>query len=83
MHESVTGATVKRQKSRALELGDWAMKTQLMDIPYQTDVKIIEVKFTNKVKFAANENWSTVTSRLRALAQDTYHRSLSLDRRIC
>jgi len=58
------------------------LKTEILDIPYQTDVKILGLKFTKKVNVSANENWSTVTSRVRALAQDTYHRDLSLDRRI-
>lgn len=53
-----------------------------MDIPYQTDVKILGFKFTNKINVDANENWSTVTSRVRALAQGTYHRDLSMERRI-
>jgi len=81
IYETATGARVNRQKSRAQALGGWDMKTQILYIPYQTDVNILGFKFTNKVNVAANENWSTVTSRVRVLVQDTYHRDLSLDRR--
>jgi len=70
------------RKSRALALGAWDTTTQIMDIPYRTDVKILGFHFTNKVNTSTNETWSTVTTRVHALAQDTYYRNLSLDRRI-
>jgi hypothetical protein len=70
------------RKSRALALGAWDMATQIMDIPYHTDVKISGFHFRNKVNTSANETWSTFTTRVRALAQNTYYRDLSLDRRI-
>jgi len=70
------------RKSRALALGAWDTTTQIMDIPYRTDVKILGFHFTNKVNTSVNETWPTVTTRVGALAQDTYYRDLSLDRRI-
>ena len=33
----------------------------------------------NKVNTSAHVNWSTVTTRVRALAQDTHYGGLSLD----
>jgi len=58
------------------------MTSQIMDIQNHTDVKILGFHFTNKVNTSAIETWSTVTTRVSALAQDTYYRDLSLDRRI-
>ena len=81
-YEAGTGAKVNMRKSRALALGAWDTTTRIMDIPYHTDVTILGFHFTNKVNISAHVTWSTVTTRVRALAQDTYYRDLSLDRRI-
>ena len=53
-----------------------------MDIPYHTDVKIPGFHFTNTVNTSAKEAWSMVTKIVRALALETYYRSLSLNKRI-
>ena len=82
IYETATCARVNRQKSRALALGNWDMKTQILDITYQTDVKILRFQFTNKVNVAANENCTAVTSRVLAIAKDACQREFSLDRRI-
>jgi len=55
IYEAATGAKVNMRKSRALALGTWDTTTQIMDIPYHTDVKIMGLHFTNKVNTSANE----------------------------
>jgi len=46
IYESVTGAKANVRKSRALALGSWDTTTQIMDISYHTDVKILAFHFT-------------------------------------
>ena len=53
-----------------------------MDIPHHTDVKILGFHFTNTVNTSAKETWSMVTTRLRALAQETYYRNINLKKLI-
>ena len=53
-----------------------------MDIVYHANVKILGFHFTNTVNTSAKETWSMVTTRLRALAQETYNRNLTLNKRI-
>ena len=81
-YEAATGAKVNMRKSRALALGALDTSKRIMDTPYHTDVTILGFHFTNNVTTSAHVTWSTVTTRVRALAQDTYNRDLSLDRRI-
>jgi hypothetical protein len=51
LHTFKTATSVRdnRQKSRALARGGWDLKTEILDIFYQTDVKILGLKFTKKV----------------------------------
>lgn len=76
------GAKVNMRKSRAFALGAWGTSTRIMDIPNHTDVRILGFHFTNKLNTSAHVTWSMVTTRVLALAQDTYYRDLRLDRRI-
>jgi len=46
IYEAATGAKVNMRKSRALALGTWDTTTQIMDIPYHTDAKILVFHFT-------------------------------------
>jgi len=81
-YEEATGAKIKVQKSQALAIGGWDTLNKIMDIPYNTGIKIVGFHFTDSVNVANKENWRNVTSLVRALAQDTYYRDLSLDKRI-
>jgi len=53
-----------------------------MNIPYHKDIKILGFQFTDIVHSTAIATWSSVTARVRAIAQETYYRVLSMDRRI-
>jgi len=66
----------------ALARGAWNTPIRIMDMPYGTDATILGLHFINNVNTSAHVTWSTVTTRVRALAQDTHYRGLSLDRRI-
>ena len=46
IYEAATGAKVNMRKSRTLALGAWDATTQIMEITYHTDVKILGFHFT-------------------------------------
>jgi len=74
-YEAVTGEIVNMRKSRALALRAWDMTTQIMDIPYHTDVKILGFHFTNKVNTFANVTWSCsryIVQRPEPRQKDTF-----------
>ena len=76
-YEATTGARINIRKSRVLALGTWDMTRQIMNMPYHKDIKILGFQFTDIV-----HTWSSVTAQVRAIAQETYYRDLSMDRRI-
>jgi hypothetical protein len=53
-----------------------------MDIPYQTEMKILGTHFTTTIRQSAYKSWSIVTGRVRSLARDAFYRELCLDKRI-
>jgi hypothetical protein len=81
-YEDATGANVNMRKFRALALETWDTATKIMDIPYHTHVKIVGFQFTNTVNTSAKNTWSMVTTKVRALAQETYYRNLNLNKHI-
>jgi hypothetical protein len=81
-HERATGAKVNIRKSRAVALGCWDTTHRILDIPYQNEAKILGFHIANTVKESAHKSWTITTARIRAQAQEAYHRDLSLDRRI-
>jgi len=81
-YETTTVVRINLQKSRVLALGTWDTTRQIMNIPYHKDIKILGFQFTDIVNLTAIAVWSSVTARVRATAQETYFRDLSMDRRI-
>ena len=80
--EAATGARINVLKSRAMALGNWNMSNSTLDIPYHTDINVLGYHFTKSVNSAAVKTWTSVIDRMRAVAQETYHRDLNLDKRI-
>jgi len=81
-YEEATGAKILMQKSRAVAIGGWDASSMILDIPYNTGIKILGFHFTDRVNTANIEHWYSVTSQVRATAQDAWYTDLSLDRRI-
>jgi len=81
-YEEATGVKINVQKSQAPAIGGWDTSNKIMDIPYNTGIKILGFHFTDRVNVANKENWRNVTSLVRASAQDANYRDLSLDKRI-
>jgi len=81
-YETATGARINMQKSRAMAIGNWHTTLQIMDMPYHKEIKILGFHFSNSVNSAAAETWFSVIACVRAIAQNTYYRNLTFDKRI-
>jgi hypothetical protein len=74
--ETASWARINYKKSKAMAIGTWKTETNVMDIPYYSDVKILGIHFTPTVQQTVHKNWALTTSRIRGLAQDAYYREL-------
>jgi hypothetical protein len=63
-HAAATGARINIKKSRAMAGGSWDTSTNIMDIPYHTEMKILGTHFTTTVRKSAYKSWSVVTGRI-------------------
>ena len=81
-YETASGARINYKKSQAMAIGIWKTETNVMNIPYYSDVKILGIHFTPTVQQTVHKNWAMTTSRIRGLAQGAYYRELCLDKRI-
>jgi hypothetical protein len=81
-YETASGARINYKKSQAMAIGTWNTETNVMNIPYYSDIKILGIHFTPTVKQTVHKNWALTTSRIRGLAQDAYYREICLDKRI-
>ena len=61
-YEKATGARLNTRKSRALALRGCRTNTNVLNIPYQTEIKILGVTFLNTVEQLMNKCWAIVTS---------------------
>ena len=81
-YEAASGARLNILKSKAMAISSWDTSTDVMGIPYDTDIKIQGFRIHNTVAQSANNSWSTVTGRIRPRARDAYSRDLCLNQRI-
>ena len=63
-YEKATGARQNTRKSRALAVGGWNTNTKVLNILYQTEIKILGVTFTNTVEQSMKKSWTIVTSKV-------------------
>jgi len=72
LHEytSATGARINEDKSRAIALGSWTKTTQIMNIKYYEDIKILGFHMTVKINESAKKSWSMLTSKIRTHSQN-------------
>ena len=82
IYEETTGAEINMDKSRALAICGWDATKKIMKISYHEEIRILGFKFTNRSNISNKDHWCRVVSQVRAAAQDTYYRKLSLDTRI-
>lgn len=67
-YENASGARVNIRKSKAMAIGIWG--TNIMNIPYYTDVKILGFHMASAVKQATHNAWSHLTATIRTQARD-------------
>jgi len=80
-YDKATGARLNTRKSRALAVGGWSTNTNVLNILYQTEIKILGVISTNSFEQSMNKSWAIVTGKVRAQATETYRRDLCLSQR--
>jgi len=77
-----TGACINTNKSRAIAPGSWNKSTPIMDITYHDEIKILGFHMTSKIQQSTTKSWAILTAKIRAQAQEAYHRALNLEHRI-
>jgi len=77
-----TGARIDTNKSRAIALESWNKSTPVMDITYHDEIKILGFHMTSKIQQSATKSWAILPAKIRAKAQEAYHRALNLKHRI-
>ena len=81
-YENATGAKINTSKTKALAIGGWDTSQKIMDIEYPEEIRILGVNFTNRSTQTCKEHWCRIISHARAVAQEAYHRNISLEKRI-
>jgi hypothetical protein len=69
-------------KSCAVALGTWNKSRKILDIPYKDSINILGMTVKNTIREFAETSWNNTTAKIRKQAQESYHRNLSLDKRI-
>ena len=77
-----TGARINVNKSHAIAPGSWNKLTPMMDINYQDDIILLGFHMAKDIKESTNKSWAKLTAKIRAQAQEDYHRALNLEHRI-
>ena len=79
---AASGARFNVTKSKAMAIGSWDTSTNILNIPYHTEIKILGIHYTITVHQSAKNNWTTVTGNIGAQTRNAYNRDLCLDKRI-
>jgi hypothetical protein len=67
-----TGAVIDVQKSTALPVGHWDVTRSIMGIKYRQDVKILGVRFANKIARSSFLSWSIVAPKIKCMTREHY-----------
>jgi len=81
-YETATGACLNIWKSKATAAGSWDKTVNMMDIPYSTEMTILEYQFSSSVGQSGKRSWTRVTGQVKAMAREVYGRDLGLTQRI-
>ena len=76
-YEAASGALINNEESQALAIGNWKTETEVLNIPYVSNVKIHGIHFTPTIQQTIHKNWAIPTSRIRGMAKAAYYRELS------
>jgi hypothetical protein len=73
---------VNTRKRKALGLGTWDRAIPIVGNPYCEELHILGFIMSNTTGDSALQSWAPATMSMRAHAQQTYNRAMSLDVRI-
>jgi hypothetical protein len=65
-----------------MAIGTWDTNTNIMNVPYYTDIKILGFHMANTVKQSAHDTWPHMTATVRTQAHGAYCRDLCLSQGI-
>jgi hypothetical protein len=82
IYEASSGARLNLRKSKAVALCTWDTSIDVMGIPYVTELSYLGTKMTSTIRNSSQRSWNLVTGMLKKHVQDTYHRALTLDKRL-
>jgi hypothetical protein len=80
--EAASGARVNTNKSCAVAIRNWDTSLTVMNIPYREHTTILVFHTAKTVREAAEVSRRKTTGLIRAHAQGSYGRKMTLDRRI-
>jgi hypothetical protein len=80
--EASSGARVNTNKSCAVASRTWETSQTLLNIPYREHTNILDFHTAKTVREAAEGSWRKMMRLIRAHAQGSYGRKMSLDRKI-
>ena len=80
-YEAASGARLNVEKSKAMAIESWDTSTDIMGIPYLTEMMILGVRINDTVAQSANNSWSS-DRQDSAQYRDAYNRDLFTDQRI-
>ena len=77
-----TTATVNRQKSSLLPLGQWPKETSILGFPVKDQVKILGLNFTQNIQTSMDSNWKRLVNNIRGVIFQNMSRHLNLIQKI-
>ena len=72
----------EHKEIEVLALGGWNTHTNVLNIQYQAEIKILGVTFTSTAEQSMNNSWAIVTGKVKAQATETYRFDLCRSQRI-
>jgi endonuclease/exonuclease/phosphatase family metal-dependent hydrolase len=82
-YQKASGAEINLKKSKAMAIGGWDTKIDIMGIQYKNKIKILGIEYHTETERTINDNWDRVTKGIRLQASEVYSRDLEIDQRIC
>jgi hypothetical protein len=81
-YEGATGACLNTMKSKALAVEGWSTTTNVLDISYYPEIRILGFTFMSTVEQSVDKIWVNITGKVRAQTREVYCRDLCLSKRI-
>jgi hypothetical protein len=78
------GARLNIHISKAMALGTWNTRADILGVPYVTELNILGTRMSTTVGTSARQTWNIVTghTHIKQQAKDAYNRALTFDKGI-